>query len=138
MIKINKLKYGCLILLFGIIVLVHGGCKPWIKGGDGLTSGSSAFSSFVPPDGATSVPITQQLSWAAVDGATSYDVYFGTSDPPAYQTNTTGTTYDPGKLTVDTVYCWRVDSKNTDGTTTGPIRAFRTQSSIDPPGGDGG
>jgi YVTN family beta-propeller protein len=81
-----------------------------------------------PADGATDVPNTYQLSWAAASGATSYDVYFGTTLPGTPVTTTTGTTYNPGTLSNNTTYSWRIDSKNNDGTTTGPVWSFTTAS----------
>ena len=79
-----------------------------------------------PAVSATNVSITAQLSWATASGATSYDVYFGTTKPPAYKTNTTATTYIP-TLTYYTTYYWRIDSKNADGITTGNLWMFTTE-----------
>jgi hypothetical protein len=87
-------------------------------------SGSST-----PINGATDVPVSLSLSWGTVNGATSYDVYFGTNNPPTNiinGTNTTGTTYQPGTLSYSTTYYWRIDSKNTAGTTTGSVWSFTT------------
>ncbi|MFC1525035.1 dockerin type I domain-containing protein [Planctomycetota bacterium] len=81
-----------------------------------------------PADGETGVFITQRLlEWATANGASSYDVYFGTSDSPPYQGNTTGVRYSPGTLSYSTTYYWRVDSKNIVGTTTGNIWSFQTE-----------
>ncbi|MFC1671897.1 hypothetical protein ACFL01_02050 [Planctomycetota bacterium] len=79
-----------------------------------------------PSDGATDVAITQQLGWAAATHAASYDVYFGTTDPPAYQTNAANISYDPGALSYSTTYYWRIDSTNSSGTTTGTVWSFQT------------
>ncbi|NIM68865.1 MAG: hypothetical protein GTN86_01930, partial [Xanthomonadales bacterium] len=49
-----------------------------------------------PADGATGVDLAVVLSWSAGSGAASHDVYFGTSEPPAWQGNQTGTSFDPG------------------------------------------
>ncbi|MFC1525041.1 dockerin type I domain-containing protein [Planctomycetota bacterium] len=84
-----------------------------------------------PSDGATGVFITQQLRWASASGATSYDVYFGTSNPPSYQSNTTDTSYTPA-LSYSTTYYWRIDSKNSVGTTTGNLWSFQTRGENDP------
>ncbi|UCD30370.1 MAG: DUF3604 domain-containing protein [Planctomycetota bacterium] len=63
-----------------------------------------------PPHLATGVAITADLSWAASDGATSYDVYFGTGSPGTFQGNQQETTFDPGVLDWDTDYFWHIDA----------------------------
>jgi len=52
-----------------------------------------------PVDSATGVSLTPTLTWQAVSVATSYDVYFGTSNPPAAAGNVTTPSYTPGVLT---------------------------------------
>ncbi|MFH1226716.1 MAG: hypothetical protein V1701_02280 [Planctomycetota bacterium] len=81
-----------------------------------------------PVNNATGVPITTTLNWALADGATSYDVYFGTTNPPSYITNTATTSYNPAPITFTTTYYWRIDSKNLGGTTTGVVWSFTAQS----------
>lgn len=74
-----------------------------------------------PANGATAVAHQGQLSWNAVGGATSYDVYFGaTASPPLVSTSQTGTTYTIGGcLLPNTQYYWRVVPKNANGSATG-------------------
>ena len=79
-----------------------------------------------PADGATSVNINADLNWTAGIGATSHDVYFGTTSPGTLQGNQTGTTFDPGTMNTDTTYYWRVDEKNAGGTVTGVVWSFTT------------
>ncbi len=79
-----------------------------------------------PDDGITEVSINENLSWTAGSGATSHDVYFGTSSPPAFIHNQTATTYDPGTMNAGTTYYWRIDEKNEAGTTTGVVWSFTT------------
>ncbi|MFH1228117.1 MAG: PEGA domain-containing protein [Planctomycetota bacterium] len=89
-----------------------------------------------PLDGTTNLPITQQLSWSAANGATSYNVYFDTANPPtAFRINTAATGYDPNTLPNDTItYYWRIDSKNSAGTTTqGTVWNFQTVYTPPPP-----
>ena len=77
---------------------------------------------------AQGVWVATTLSWEGDGGATSYDVYFGTSDPPDFIRNQTGTTYDPpGDLNHDTLYYWRIDPRNGAGVTTGALWSFRTE-----------
>jgi hypothetical protein len=80
-----------------------------------------------PIDGATDQSILVDLSWENGGGATSYDVYFGT-DPNAleYRGNQTETTFVPGSLNIDTTYYWRIDARNSGGTTPGPVWRFTT------------
>ncbi|MHC4738713.1 MAG: right-handed parallel beta-helix repeat-containing protein, partial [Planctomycetota bacterium] len=94
------------------------------------TSGSApgAASSPSPANSATSVSITADLSWTAGSGATSRDVYFGTSSPGASQGNQTATTFDAGTMSNNTTYYWRIDEVNGNGTTTGTVWSFTTQS----------
>jgi YVTN family beta-propeller protein len=100
------------------------------SGGDGTTSGSSAPTQATSPNlsnGATDVVTSTQLSWVAVSGATSYDVYFGiTTTGWASVTNTILTSFSPSVLQYSTTYYWRIDSKNSAGTTTGSIWSFTT------------
>ncbi|MHC4396765.1 MAG: fibronectin type III domain-containing protein [Planctomycetota bacterium] len=79
-----------------------------------------------PADSATDVSINADLSWTAGSGATSHDVYFGTTSPGTYQGNQTATTYDAGTMAESTTYYWRIDEINAVGTTTGNVWSFTT------------
>jgi hypothetical protein len=86
-----------------------------------------------PANGATGVSAgNPTLTWTAGSSATSHDVYFGTSNPPAFRQNQAGATYSAGSLSEDTLYYWRIDEKNAVGTTTGAVWSFRTSGA--PPG----
>ena len=80
----------------------------------------------IPSDGATGADLTTDLNWTAGDNATSHDVYFGTTNPPPFQVNQAGTTYDTGTMDPNTTYYWRIDEKNGNGITTGIDWSFRT------------
>jgi endo-1,4-beta-xylanase len=95
-------------------------------GGGGTLPGQA--SSPTPANGATSVGTTTDLSWTAGSGATSHDVYFGTTSPGTYRGNQATTTYDTGTMAGNTTYYWRIDEKNGSGTTTGNIWSFTTAS----------
>ncbi|MDD5064300.1 MAG: hypothetical protein PHQ35_06025 [Phycisphaerae bacterium] len=95
-------------------------------GGSGGGSAPGQASNPSPSNGATSVGVTTDLSWTAGSGATSHDVYFGTSSPGTFRGNQTGTTYDTGTMTASTTYYWRIDEKNDYGTTTGTVWSFTT------------
>jgi len=90
-----------------------------------------------PANGATSVAITTDLSWTAGSGATSHDVYFGTTSPGTFRGNQAGTTYDTGTMTAGTTYYWRIDEKNAGGTTAGVVWSFTTASGPAPGNGTG-
>jgi alpha-tubulin suppressor-like RCC1 family protein len=72
------------------------------------------------------VDINADLSWTAGYLATSYNVYFGKTNPPPFVRNQTGTTFDPGTMSYSTTYRWRIDSVNPAGTTTGDSWIFKT------------
>ena len=66
------------------------------------------------------------LTWSAT-GATSYDVSFGTvNPPPQVTTNQTAASYQPATTAAGTTYFWRVVARNAAGTTTGPVWSFTT------------
>ena len=79
-----------------------------------------------PEDGASVENVDQDLSWMAGSGAVSHDVYFGTTNPPAFVQNqpASETTYDPGTLTLGQTYYWRIDEFDGSTTHTGDIWSF--------------
>ena len=78
-----------------------------------------------PSDDAIDVSPTADLSWTVGSGATSHDVYFGTTIPGDFQGNQTDTTFEPA-MVGDTTYYWRIDEVNAGGTTTGNVWSFTT------------
>jgi hypothetical protein len=79
-----------------------------------------------PVSGVSNVATNATLSWTAGPGATSHNVYFGTTSPGTFQTNQTGTTYNPGTLANSTIYYWRIDEVGGSGTITGDVWSFTT------------
>jgi len=75
----------------------------------------SAATLGAPSNGATGVATSTSLSWSVASGATSYDVYFGTSSSPALYQNTTSTSLAVSALSNNTIYYWRVVAKNACG-----------------------
>ena len=73
------------------------------------------------------------LSWNAAVNASSYDVYFGTNNPPTNilnGTNQAGITYATGALSSSTTYYWNVipkSSQNTQATGCNTVWSFTTQ-----------
>ncbi len=83
-----------------------------------------------PASGGLDVALSSAVSWSAANGATSYDVYFGTDATPdagEFAGNQATTSYDPaGDLLPETVYYWQVVAKNAYGSTSGPVWSFTT------------
>jgi hypothetical protein len=79
-----------------------------------------------PANNAPDASTTTILSWRPDPGATSHDVYFGTTNPPDSKGNQTDTMYTPGTLMESTRYYWRIDEKNSAGKTVGPVWSFAT------------
>ncbi|MGE3841483.1 MAG: matrixin family metalloprotease [Vicinamibacterales bacterium] len=89
--------------------------------------GPSMPSAPKPANGATGVGVNADLRWRA-SGATSFDVYFGTSASPAlYASNVTTASLPLPRLARRTTYYWKIVARNADGTTTGPTWSFRTR-----------
>lgn len=65
---------------------------------------------------------TTILSWDDGGGATSFNVYIN----GVLQGNQAGTTFNPGALGFGVTVTWRIDSVNSDGTTTGDTWTFST------------
>ena len=64
-----------------------------------------------PPDtGSADESVT--LTWSAVEGSTSYDVYLGKESPPPLAGNSATNSYTPGRLDRGATYYWKVVPKN--------------------------
>ncbi len=83
-----------------------------------------------PANGTSSVGSSAQLSWQSASGAATYDVYFGSSNPPPLFTKGVSvTTQDVSGLTSSTTYYWYVVAHATcdaTKTTLSPTRSFQT------------
>jgi len=86
----------------------------------------------VPVNDATDISLTTMLTWSGGDpdagDTVLYDVYFGTAqDPPLVAESLAPTAYDPGELSPNTNYYWKIVSKDSnEGVTEGPVWSFRT------------
>ncbi|MFC1839599.1 carboxypeptidase regulatory-like domain-containing protein [Thermodesulfobacteriota bacterium] len=91
-----------------------------------------------PADNANGISAESSLSWSGGDpdaeDSVTYDVYFGTSYTPSLAAiEQSSTTYDPGILGSDTVYYWKIISKDNYGAqTVGPIWSFKTLDTTPP------
>jgi len=80
-----------------------------------------------PSNGATGVSLTPTLVWSASPGATSYNVYLGTSSPPALTLQgTTLTSFTPASLVQGITYYWQIVATNGNGSYASPIWSFTT------------
>jgi len=88
-----------------------------------------------PYNGETGVDLNANLYWKGGDpnpgDDATYDVYFGTTNPPPLVTsNQSNEYYDPGTMDYETTYYWKIFSWDLHGgQTEGPIWHFTTASS---------
>lgn len=79
-----------------------------------------------PSNAATGVAVNASFSWSA-SGATSYDVKFGTTNPPPVAaTGLVSASYTPASLANSATYYWQVTARNSGGTTSSAIWSFTT------------
>jgi len=71
---------------------------------------------FTPANNDTVAPGAVTLTWQVSSGATSYEVYFGTSSSPPLYATVTGTSTTV-TASAGTTYYWTVKAKNAHGTT---------------------
>ncbi|MBN1339739.1 MAG: hypothetical protein JXA03_10475 [Bacteroidales bacterium] len=86
-----------------------------------------------PPDNATNLPLSTQLSWTCTDPENdplTYDVCFGTTNPPpSIATGQSATTCDPGILDNGATYYWKIVAHDDHShTTEGAVWSFSTLS----------
>ncbi len=90
----------------------------------------SAPTSPSPSTGATRISTSLTISWSASDGATSYDVYFGTVNPPTTKVSAgqPGLSYAVSGLSNNQTYYWEVVAINGDGdsSATSSVWSFTT------------
>jgi hypothetical protein len=84
-----------------------------------------------PADLGLYIGLDDDLSWDFGANTDTYDLYFGTNNPPtnmAINNAVAGAsgTYDPGTLDETQTYYWQVISKNVNGYTEGPVWSFTT------------
>lgn len=93
--------------------------KPYIAVTYTASTPPSCATIVSPADAITNAASGNQLTWNAANGATSYDVYFGTSSTPPLAGNVTVTNYNPSCLQPNTTYYWRIVPKNANGDASG-------------------
>jgi hypothetical protein len=85
-----------------------------------------------PEDGETGVSILKDLSWICLDpdnDPITYDVYFGKTLPPQkIVSNQSENTYEPGVMSYNTIYYWRIVAWDDNMQfNSSPIWSFTTQ-----------
>jgi len=93
-----------------------------------------------PANNTNNIDRNQVINWTCTDpdgDSLTYDVYFGTNpDPSKVPTSQTTSSYDPGTMSYNTRYYWKIVAKdNKGGTNTSPIWNFKTEKGS---GGNGG
>jgi len=82
-----------------------------------------------PVNGSTGVDVNADISWTNPAGATSIEVFWGTS-PGSLVSVYSGvpvTIWDPGTMAYSTPYYWKVNETDGSGTTTGALWSFTTE-----------
>lgn len=98
-----------------------------------------AVTGMVPANAATNVSQTITLRWQPAKGATSYELFLGTTLPTTATATLTTNQYRPAAaLTLNTAYTWRVDSINSFGRTAGPTQTFTVTATAGGGGSGGG
>lgn len=93
------------------------------------TSGSGSLTAPVllsPANGATGVSTLPTLQWSGVSGATSYDVYVGTTANPGLIGSITGTAVRVSGFAGGTVYYWKIVAKGSTGSAASAVWSFQT------------
>jgi len=94
-----------------------------------------------PADGATGIPLVENLSWREGVNADSHDVYFGLSFDEVNNATTSSDewkdnqplenkSYEPGSLSPSTTYFWRIDEVNEPNVCKGKVWSFSTLDSL--------
>ncbi len=90
-----------------------------------------------PSNHSTAITVNTSLRWVCSDPNgdwLTYDVYFGTQNPPPFVTSVEiNTNYNPGKIQYHTTYYWRVVANDCrGGSTSGPIWDFTSGENQNP------
>ncbi len=97
----------------------------------GALTRAAETASLIPAEAASDVPINIILAWPAVDGATAYEVSFGSGDKPAFQCRVEKPTFLLDTLSTGKSYTWRVDAVTAAGVKPGEVHHFKTVATAD-------
>ncbi|MGR8980705.1 MAG: PKD domain-containing protein [Gammaproteobacteria bacterium] len=104
----------------------------FIDGGTPPTDPPGPAAAPSPDNNVTGVNVSTLLSWSAGADTEIHKVYFGSGNPPNYVGDQATATFDPGPLSPDTTYYWRIDEANSVGVTPGPLWSFTTANNAGP------
>jgi hypothetical protein len=90
----------------------------------GTTPGITLLS---PANGATGIGYSTAMQWAAVQGATGYDLYVGTTTTPGRIGTVRGTSVTVSGFWPSTVFYWKVVARTPSGSVTSPVWSFGTR-----------
>ena len=79
-----------------------------------------------PTNGSTNTPTITLLGWDASANASYYEIYFGTSEPPAYYGNADNSSYQLPQLNISTKYYWSVIARSACGINSSDTWNFTT------------
>src|SRR6185295_5082270 len=85
-----------------------------------------------PANGATNVTANPTLAWSA-SNATTFDVYFGTQNPPPIVWTSLQATSYVASTQPGTTYYWKIVAKNGFGSRGGSQWSFNTEAAAPPP-----
>jgi PLD-like domain len=99
----------------------------WAFTTSGTVGPPAAPTSPTPSNGSTGVSTTPLLGWSAGAAGTTFNVAFGTSNPPSQVASALTTpSFSPGTLTANTTYFWKVTAASAGGSTAGALWSFTT------------
>lgn len=83
-----------------------------------------------PENGSSAIAIDATLDWDAGSNTTTFDLYFGTTNPPAQKVmekESVTTSFQPDQMNYSTTYYWQVIAQNENGETNGEVWRFTTE-----------
>ncbi|MGK9476082.1 LamG-like jellyroll fold domain-containing protein [Melioribacter sp. OK-6-Me] len=86
----------------------------------------------IPTNNESFVSLTTKLEWETGLNTDYHEVYFGTQNPPPFVKTVTESFYNPGNLSYNTKYYWRIDEVNSNGKTVGDTWYFITKKNLSP------
>jgi hypothetical protein len=99
----------------------------WAFTTTGTVGPPAAPTSPIPSNGATGVSTSPLLGWSAGAAGTTFNIAFGTNNPPSQvASGLTTPSFSPGTLAPNTTYFWRVTAVSAGGSTASALWSFTT------------
>jgi hypothetical protein len=97
------------------------------------SAGAAELTQPIPASGSTGVTIFIELKWTSSEPGLTYDIYFGTvNPPPLVMVNQSEIAYRPNRLLLNTTYYWQIVSHNGQQTNQSPVWDFTTSDDLAP------